>query len=72
MAVEAYLLEDDVLVEVYAVEGDVEEEPGEGGAEEDAQVAPFGEVVEEFWWGLHVSKHSGKKMTSAYRRNAPS
>lgn len=47
VAVEAYLLEDDVLVEVYAVEGDVEEEPGEGGAEEDAQVAPFGEVVEE-------------------------
>ena len=46
-AVEPDLLQDDVLVQVDAVEGDVEQEPARARPHEHAQVPPLGEVREE-------------------------
>ena len=47
LAIEADLLQDDVLVEVDTVEGDVEQEPARTGADEQLGVLPLGEVVDE-------------------------
>ena len=47
LAVEADLLQHDVLVQVDAVEGDVEQEPARTGADEQLGVLPLGEVVDE-------------------------
>ena len=47
LAIEADLLQDNVLVEVDTVEGDVEQEPARTGADEQLGVLPLGEVVDE-------------------------
>lgn len=47
-ASESNLLQNDRLIEIDAVESDIEEEPAETGAYEDAGMAPFRVVLEEF------------------------